>query len=532
MELREWLIILGLGLVTVIVLDGVRRYKRQRSVPRLDQAGADSTSSPESASDTTTVSSNSESQCGEPDTAVDWELPNGGARVIKPAQYDEVAAKPKLERQDHPGPSRVLSEFRQRQRASAGSSLQDQDAPGPRVAFSQPGRAGDDAAEKPHDGTHRTDLKEPVISQSQNTTAQDVPGARREPEVQLPDDDTATDYQPSESKQPPASRADDAREQEDVHSNGQQHTDTEYPEYEEEDYRLVDLEGMGDSFKEGSRRVGTSVHRFGTSLQRSMNERREQKRKQRQTEKEEKARLRAEQQAEEKAARDAARRKQEADDQQKRAAEDRARREEELNASLQAEYDAMYATGNETEQRAGSAEPEVASHPVMEKALHSAVVAEHAKDSLSGAGEVIIISVMSRDEAGFSGSRLLNLMLACGLRYDSVMGILHRFETEDSTSSLQFSMVNAVKPGTFPVTMQEEFSTPGVTLLMPLPGAEDTSAAFEAMVETAMVIVRHLGGELKDENQSVMTAQTVEFSRQRVQEFERRYRLRRSYQVN
>ncbi len=39
MELREWLIILGLALVTLIVIDGVRRLKRQRRVPRLDQVG-------------------------------------------------------------------------------------------------------------------------------------------------------------------------------------------------------------------------------------------------------------------------------------------------------------------------------------------------------------------------------------------------------------------------------------------------------------------------------------------------------------
>jgi cell division protein ZipA len=51
------------------------------------------------------------------------------------------------------------------------------------------------------------------------------------------------------------------------------------------------------------------------------------------------------------------------------------------------------------------------------------------------------------------------------------------------------------------------------------------------MVETAMVVVRHMGGELKDENRSVMTAQTIEFSRQRVREFERRHRLHRHMHV-
>jgi cell division protein ZipA len=67
---------------------------------------------------------------------------------------------------------------------------------------------------------------------------------------------------------------------------------------------------------------------------------------------------------------------------------------------------------------------------------------------------------------------------------------------------------------------------------MPLPGAHDSSAAFEAMVETAMVVVRHMGGELKDENHSVMTAQTIEFARQRVHEFERRHRLHRHMQAH
>jgi cell division protein ZipA len=168
---------------------------------------------------------------------------------------------------------------------------------------------------------------------------------------------------------------------------------------------------------------------------------------------------------------------------------------------------------------------------VLERALRHDVNAEHARETLRQADEIIVISVMARDEEGFSGTTLLDLMLACGLRYGRDMGIFHRFETEDPESRLQFSMVNVVKPGTFPIEAMDDFRTQGITLLMPLPGASDTAAAFEAMVETAMVIVRHLGGELKDENQSVMTAQTVEFARQRVQEFERRNRLNR-YQVN
>src|SRR5690554_2473673 len=101
MELREWLIILGLALVSLIVVDGVRRLQRQRRVPRLDQAVMDL---PEAKL--------TELDDEAKEAEISWELPNGGARVVKPADYSGVGAKPKLERQDHPGPSRVLSEFR------------------------------------------------------------------------------------------------------------------------------------------------------------------------------------------------------------------------------------------------------------------------------------------------------------------------------------------------------------------------------------------------------------------------------------
>lgn len=108
MELREWLIILGLALVSLIVIDGVRRLQRQRRVPRLDQAEKDLSGS--SLDDPEEAAKAAE---------INWELPNGGARVVKPADYSGLGNKPKLERQEHPGPSRVLSEFRRSASAKA-----------------------------------------------------------------------------------------------------------------------------------------------------------------------------------------------------------------------------------------------------------------------------------------------------------------------------------------------------------------------------------------------------------------------------
>ncbi|MCM5705358.1 cell division protein ZipA [Larsenimonas salina] len=205
----------------------------------------------------------------------------------------------------------------------------------------------------------------------------------------------------------------------------------------------------------------------------------------------------------------------------------RARDVDEPLRRAEAERDDLEPMADDREPAPEPVSDNVHHHPVVERALRNAVPADAmARDTLGRADELIVISVFAR-EGVFDGTSLLNLMLACGLRYSPDMNVFHRFETEDDYSALQFSMVNAVKPGTFDIEGMDDFSTPGVTFLMPLPGAEDSKSAFEAMLETAMVIVRNLGGELKDENQSVMTAQTIEFARQRVHEFERRWRLHR-----
>nr|WP_163500932.1 cell division protein ZipA [Halomonas socia] len=581
MELREWLIILGLALVTIIVVDGVRRLQRQRRVPRLDRVDTRSRGSNRVDMDLDDEAKQAE---------INWELPNGGARVIRPAASEQVAAKPKLKRQEHPGASRVLAEWRDKTRDSTSASATGSVAPQRQAAESShastpqapasapaaavppqqataPAAASSDAApraepthdvEQPRAERHHAEPAPdatPRASQPQAASeAAPEPAASETPKAAARAEATRTE-EPARTE--PTLSALDADEAPQVAAEPLAADPEDHDEHHDaERYRLVDLEGMTDSFKERSTQVGASMQRFGSSMKQSLAARKEQRKK----DKLEKARLKAEKQA-----REASRRKQaEAEKAAKLAAEreQEAARQAELREQqaidAQDQDDPLFAPSrlhhvdsryadpaseeaasvqrpvddSAYESRPGAAhEPAVSSHPVVEKALRHDINVEHARDTLSHAEEVIVISIMSRDEQGFSGSALLDLMLACGLRYSSDMGIFNRFETEDAESELQFSMVNVVKPGTFPLDTMDEFRTPGVTLLMPLPGAVDTAAAFEAMVETAMVIVRHLGGELKDENRSVMTAQTVEFARQRVQEFERRHRLHR-YQAN
>ena len=70
-------------------------------------------------------------------------------------------------------------------------------------------------------------------------------------------------------------------------------------------------------------------------------------------------------------------------------------------------------------------------------------------------------------------------------------------------------------------------STPGISFFMSLPGPSNAMQAFDFMLETAQCVVKNLGGELKDERRSVMTAQTIEHCRQRIREYERKRHSRR-----
>lgn len=424
MELREWLIILGLVLVTTIVIDGVRRLQRQRRVPRLDQAAHSRVSEGRDAEEEDPEKAAREAE-------VRRELPNGGARVVRNATFD------------------------------------------------------------------RSEEREPVRPESP-LRQERIPEEKLKPSVLKRGRDHAYEDNAQEGKR-------------------------------------SGMQGMKDAVRAGAQRMSASAQRFTASRDYDDERLSDDEHSHHEPTLESSS---AREPAPDSARADAARPAMDETPQ-------RHREEAPTRRAMSDEPPAARATDEGTEvppQPAPAEEPAraeertahrevVTDHPAVERAKRNPVHADRAREALSDAEEVIVISVLSRDEAGFQGPDLLNLMLACGLRYCHEMGVFHRFETESDDSALQFTMVNVLKPGVFDLDDMDEFATPGVTFLMPLPSAHDSAAAFEAMFETAMVLVRNLSGELKDENRSVMTAQTVEFARQRVQEFERRHRLHR-YQAN
>ncbi|CAM4021225.1 Cell division protein ZipA [Pseudomonas reidholzensis] len=150
----------------------------------------------------------------------------------------------------------------------------------------------------------------------------------------------------------------------------------------------------------------------------------------------------------------------------------------------------------------------------------SSTASSSVKD-LPPAEEVLVISVISRDETGFKGPALLQNILESGLRFGE-MDIFHRHESMAGHGEVLFSMANAVKPGVFDLDDIDHFSTRAVSFFLGLPGPRHPKQAFDVMVAAARKLAHELNGELKDDQRSVLTAQTIEHYRQRIVEFERR----------
>jgi len=135
------------------------------------------------------------------------------------------------------------------------------------------------------------------------------------------------------------------------------------------------------------------------------------------------------------------------------------------------------------------------------------------------AEEVLIINVMSRPDLALEGSKLLPVLLKHGMRLGD-MSIFHRHADSDGKGPVMFSMANMLKPGTFSLADMEQLTTPGVSFFMQLPNKLGNIKCFEQMLKTAQAVKEELDAELKDENRSVFTRQTIEHSRQRISDFE------------
>ena len=132
--------------------------------------------------------------------------------------------------------------------------------------------------------------------------------------------------------------------------------------------------------------------------------------------------------------------------------------------------------------------------------------------------DLVVVSVMDLDGERWNGPKVLEVLLRHGLKYGD-MNIFHRV---DAAGDMQFSVANAVEPGSFDLADIKAMATPGVTMFLKITGPNDPLSAYDDMLAVAKDTAETLGGELRDEHMNLITSQVVEHYRQLIIEFARK----------
>lgn len=152
----------------------------------------------------------------------------------------------------------------------------------------------------------------------------------------------------------------------------------------------------------------------------------------------------------------------------------------------------------------------------------SAVSDEAAPRTRAPASEelIIVCHIMATEGSRLSGTDILAVTAQAGFQLGDG-AIFHDLVVAPSVDSPVpvLSLANALEPGSFERDAMDTFSSPGLTLFLRLPGPLEGRAAFERLLSKGRQLAEGLNAELCDETRSVLTPQTVNHLRERVEAF-------------
>ena len=132
--------------------------------------------------------------------------------------------------------------------------------------------------------------------------------------------------------------------------------------------------------------------------------------------------------------------------------------------------------------------------------------------------DVIVVWLFARPGRLLDGGTLLNAFVAHGLKCDADRVFK---KTDPRCGGPWYAVANGVEPGTFDISRPAAQEIPGVVMLLNLAEVRDPGPAFEDLLDVAQDLAITLDAELKDEDMSDMSAQTIEHCRQRIRDHRR-----------
>lgn len=124
--------------------------------------------------------------------------------------------------------------------------------------------------------------------------------------------------------------------------------------------------------------------------------------------------------------------------------------------------------------------------------------------------------IAEREGTNIYGNKLHSALQAQRLGFGARQ-IYHRLEQ----GMVQFSVASLLQPGTLDPAEAADFSTPGLSIFMVLPGPVRPLAAFDDMVATARSLAMALNGEVFDTQRRPLTLEAVQAMRADVEAWAR-----------
>ena len=140
--------------------------------------------------------------------------------------------------------------------------------------------------------------------------------------------------------------------------------------------------------------------------------------------------------------------------------------------------------------------------------------AERKRDNDRVEGKIVTLHVVAPEGQLMNGGLLLEQFEQRGYHYGD-MNIFHSMHEGKTV----FSIAKMVMPGTFDVNDVDSFQTPGISLILQLPGPVPADVAFEVLLSEAHEIADTLGATVLDADRSTLSKQTVQHMREGISEY-------------
>ncbi|PID63177.1 MAG: hypothetical protein CSB44_02520 [Gammaproteobacteria bacterium] len=151
--------------------------------------------------------------------------------------------------------------------------------------------------------------------------------------------------------------------------------------------------------------------------------------------------------------------------------------------------------------------------PTRKQRVAESVPADE-NDQSNYASKIVTLHVVAPQDQLIPGDQLLAVLQEREYFFGD-MNVFHSMHNGETV----FVIAKVVEPGYFDMNDVESFNTPGISLILQLPGPVPADVAFEVLVSEAFEIADKLGAMVLDGDRSSLSNQTVQHMREGIYEY-------------